>query len=143
MPLIAEALVIKRGGHADQLSRSMWGMDRYRVLALQKLLRSGVSMARARAAALDVLRRKVAILAQGARKRGKETEAARLRGDAHAEFDSGETECRRERFATTRRQEDFIDRRWSAGLAGSQADQRCAAEISPLVSKPVKIICAT
>ncbi len=42
IPLIPEALVVKRGGHADQLSRSTWGMDRYRVRALQKLLRPGI-----------------------------------------------------------------------------------------------------
>ncbi len=74
VPLIDEPLVVKRGGHADQLSHSLWGMDRYRVLALQKLLRSGLGGAR-RLAALDVLRRKVAVLAEGARKRGKKGEA--------------------------------------------------------------------
>jgi glycosyltransferase involved in cell wall biosynthesis len=74
VPLIDEPLVVKRGGHADQLSSSMWGMDRYRVLALQKLLRSGLGGAR-RMAALEVLRRKVAVLADGARKRGKLAEA--------------------------------------------------------------------
>jgi glycosyltransferase involved in cell wall biosynthesis len=75
IPLIPEALVVKRGGHADQLSRSMWGMDRYRVLALQKLLRAGLDGSR-RAAAIDALSRKVGILANGARKRGKLREAA-------------------------------------------------------------------
>jgi hypothetical protein len=50
-------------------------MDRYRVQALQKLLRNGLSGAR-REAALAVLRRKTAILAAGARKRGKLFEAA-------------------------------------------------------------------
>ena len=74
VPLIAEPLVIKRGGHADQLSRSMWGMDRYRVIALQKVLRAGLDGSR-RAAALQVLRRKVGVLANGARKRGKWREA--------------------------------------------------------------------
>jgi glycosyltransferase involved in cell wall biosynthesis len=73
--LLPDALVIKRGGHGDQLSRSVWGMDRYRVQALQKLLRNGLSGAR-REAALAVLRRKTAILAAGARKRGKLFEAA-------------------------------------------------------------------
>jgi hypothetical protein len=66
--------VVKRGGHADQLSRSIWGMDRYRVLALQKILRSGLEGWR-RAAAMEVLRRKVELLARGARKRGKEPDA--------------------------------------------------------------------
>ncbi|MSP38958.1 MAG: glycosyltransferase family 2 protein [Deltaproteobacteria bacterium] len=72
--MIDEPLVVKRGGHADQLSHSIWGMDRYRVLALQKLLRSGLDDGR-RIATLDVLRRKVAVLADGARKRGKLAEA--------------------------------------------------------------------
>jgi len=74
VPLIAQPLVVKHGGHADQLSRSTWGLDRYRVIALQKLLRSGVAGAR-RAAVLRVLEYKVAVLAQGARKRGKVADA--------------------------------------------------------------------
>lgn len=74
VPLIDDALVLKRGGHADQLSRSIWGMDRYRVLALQKLLRSGLDGTR-RDAAIDTLRRKVDVLAGGARKRAKASEA--------------------------------------------------------------------
>ena len=82
--LIDAALVIKRGGHADQLSRSMWGMDRYRVSALQKLLRSGLDGTR-RAAAIEVLRRKFGVLASGARKRGKASEAAAYE-DGLAEF---------------------------------------------------------
>ena len=73
--LLPELLVVRRGGHADQLSRSSWGMDRYRVRALQKLLWAGLSGFR-REAALAVLRRKIAILATGARKRGKLSEAA-------------------------------------------------------------------
>jgi hypothetical protein len=83
--LISEPLVVKRGGHADQLSRSMWGMDRYRVLALQKLLRAGLHGKR-QAAALEVMRSKVAILARGARKRGKEQEANEYEAMT-AEFD--------------------------------------------------------
>jgi len=84
VPLIDDALVIKRGGHADQLSHSMWGMDRYRVSALQKLLCSGLDGTR-RAAAIEVLRRKVGVLASGARKRGK-TSAAAAYEDSLAEF---------------------------------------------------------
>jgi len=95
--LIAEPLVIKRGGHADQLSRSRWGMDRYRVAGLQKLLRSGIRGER-RAAALATLRRKVAILAQGARKRGKEQEAgdyeAKLAEFAEETVDVGDNDSR-------------------------------------------------
>ena len=36
--LVDEKLVIKHGGHEDQLSTTTWGMDRFRVMALQKIL---------------------------------------------------------------------------------------------------------
>ncbi len=77
VPLIPDRLTIKRGGHADQLSRSIWGMDRYRILALQKVLRSNLDRSQ-EAAVLKMLRRKVAIVAAGARKRGREQEAQNL-----------------------------------------------------------------
>jgi len=72
--LIERALVVKHGGHADQLSRSLWGMDRYRVIALLKLLRSGIG-GEQRRAVLRVLHNKVVVLAQGARRRGKTADA--------------------------------------------------------------------
>jgi len=73
--LVPTALVVKRGGHADQLSCSMWGMDRYRVRSLQNLLRSGLRGAK-REWTLEALARKVSVLYRGAKKRGKEDEAA-------------------------------------------------------------------
>ncbi len=36
--LLRKKLIIKYGGHADQLSRKFWGMDRFRIYALIKLL---------------------------------------------------------------------------------------------------------
>jgi hypothetical protein len=77
VPLIPDRLTIKRGGHADQLSRSIWGMDRYRILALQKVLRSDLDRSQ-EAAVMKMLRHKVAIVAAGARKRGREQEAQNL-----------------------------------------------------------------
>ena len=74
VPLISMPLVVKRGGHADQLSRSLWGMDRYRVQSLRKLLHSGLSGEK-KEWVVEVLRRKIFILSQGARKRKKESEA--------------------------------------------------------------------
>ena len=68
--LIDQPLVIKHGGHADQLSHSLWGMDRFRIIALVKLLRAGIA-GEQRGAVLRVLRKKIAVLAQGARKRGQ------------------------------------------------------------------------
>lgn len=75
--LLPEPLVIKRGGHEDQLSRRFWGMDRYRVAALVKLLASETLEVERHAAAAGVLREKCAILAGGARRRGREEEALR------------------------------------------------------------------
>ena len=82
--LVPETLVVKRGGHAGQLSRSSWGLDRWRVAALAKLLAT-VPVTRAeRAAAIAVMRRKCAILASGADRRGRADEADRYRALADA-----------------------------------------------------------
>ncbi len=67
--LIPEKLIIKTGGHVDQLSRKYWGMDRFRVTAIEKLLDSGVLSDSQRKAALDVMNKKTAILRNGAEKR--------------------------------------------------------------------------
>jgi GT2 family glycosyltransferase len=72
--LITERLVVKRGGHADQLSHSTWGLDRYRIRALKKLLDSGIA-GEQRLWTIDALARKARILAAGARKRGHESDA--------------------------------------------------------------------
>lgn len=64
-------LVIKRGGHADQLSQSEWGLDRYRVRALLKMLHHGGLPADWQHATLAMLLQKSHILAQGYAKRGK------------------------------------------------------------------------
>lgn len=74
VPLISAPLVVKRGGHADQLSRLEWGMDRFRILALRKLLCAGLHGEK-RDWVIDELKHKVSILSSGARKRGKEKEA--------------------------------------------------------------------
>ncbi len=72
--LIEEPFVVKRGGHADQLSKTP-GIDRYRIRALEKILSSGALTAARRRAAAAVLREKCAIYAGGCRKRGRVAEA--------------------------------------------------------------------
>ena len=72
--LIPDPLVLKRGGHKDQLSRSTWGLDRFRVRALRKLVDGGLCGEK-RNWTLETLANKVAILTQGARRRGREREA--------------------------------------------------------------------
>ena len=37
--LIPRPLIVKRGGHLDQLSKKFWGMDRFRIKALEKFWR--------------------------------------------------------------------------------------------------------
>lgn len=71
---IPQPLIIKRGGHEDQLSKKYWGMDRFRVIAILKCLRENLSpLERQKASTMLVL--KCSILAQGARKRGHIQEA--------------------------------------------------------------------
>ena len=77
--LIDKPLVVKRGGHSDQLSRRFWGMDRFRVATLARLLERGDLSSEQRAATQHVLVEKCEILANGAARRGREAEAAAYR----------------------------------------------------------------
>lgn len=77
--LVPETLVVKRGGHADQLSRSTWGLDRFRVAALAKLLATTPLGGEDREAAVTTIRRKCEVLAGGALRRGRPEEARRYR----------------------------------------------------------------
>ena len=69
---VEEPVTVKVGGHADQLSRKYWGMDRFRIKAIEKVLRATGLSSEQRQSALDVLVRKLEILIGGARKRGNE-----------------------------------------------------------------------
>jgi GT2 family glycosyltransferase len=77
--LIATPYVIKRGGHADQLSKRFWGMDRFRVASLARLLGEDAVPRAHRHAAVGVLRQRCGVLAKGAERRGRAEEAARYR----------------------------------------------------------------
>ncbi len=72
---VEEPQIIKYGGHEDQLSQRHWGMDRFRIQALRKLLDTTELPDHYRQAAIQTLIKKVEILANGARKRGKQEEA--------------------------------------------------------------------
>lgn len=76
--LVEEPLVVKYGGHADQLSRSRWGLDRFRIRALERAWRELPVSPEERLATLETLRRRLSIVAGGARKRGRAGEAHRL-----------------------------------------------------------------
>ena len=68
-------LVIKKGGHQDQLSRKYWGMDQYRVRALEKMFQNYTLSPADKKATLNMLHRKCEILANGFNKRGKKQKA--------------------------------------------------------------------
>jgi glycosyltransferase involved in cell wall biosynthesis len=71
---IEKPLIIKHGGHSDQLSRKYWGLDRFRVTALKKLLDQNsldndkLELTRA------TLIEKCSVLIKGFAKRGKTEE---------------------------------------------------------------------
>jgi len=72
-------LVIKHGGHADQLSRRYMAMDRFRLVALDKILKTGVLNPDDEAAAVRTLGEKFQVYSAGAMKRGRTAEIAELR----------------------------------------------------------------
>jgi hypothetical protein len=77
--LLPEVLVVKTGGHADQLSRRIIGLDLYRVYAMIDLLRSMAIGGEQQALVAAALREKVRLYAQGCIKHGKDEEAVRVR----------------------------------------------------------------
>ena len=78
--LTEEKLVRKHGGHSDQLSTTTWGMDRFRIKALEKILKRSDLTDQQRKQALDVMVEKCSVLEQGSIKREK-YQAAQKYGD--------------------------------------------------------------
>ena len=71
--LIDTPLIIKRGGHGDQLS-SRAGLDRFRIKAIEKIIKRGILSDDQYRAAVKTLKKKCDIYAAGCRKRGREEE---------------------------------------------------------------------
>jgi glycosyltransferase involved in cell wall biosynthesis len=74
--LIDKELVVKEGGHEDQLSRRFIGMDRFRIRAIVKLIESGILSPDQRKSALEELSMKCRIYGNGCMKRGRMKEAS-------------------------------------------------------------------
>jgi glycosyltransferase involved in cell wall biosynthesis len=72
--LIERDLVVKEGGHEDQLSRKHTGMDRFRIRAIVKLLNSGILSSYQVTAALEELAIKCKIYGNGCIRRGRQKE---------------------------------------------------------------------
>ena len=67
---LGEQLTIKNGGHSDQLSQLYWGMDRFRIYSLEKLLQNKNLSRSNYQLTLTELLRKLKILMGGSIKRG-------------------------------------------------------------------------
>jgi glycosyltransferase involved in cell wall biosynthesis len=67
---IDEALITKHGGHDDQLSRQYWGMDRFRIHALNKIISEAKLNDNDRDAATKMIINKINIYLAGAEKHG-------------------------------------------------------------------------
>ncbi|MEE8380892.1 MAG: glycosyltransferase [Thermodesulfobacteriota bacterium] len=76
--LLDTPLIIKRGGHDDQLSKAMNGQDRFRIKALVKLLESDSLSPHQRELAGGELKRKCEIYGKGCIKRGKKEEGEEI-----------------------------------------------------------------
>jgi glycosyltransferase involved in cell wall biosynthesis len=75
---VDEKLVVKTGGHADQLSKQIDGIEKYRIAAIEKVLRSGELSGEFFREALRVYRHKAHIYLNGCLKRGRAAEARRV-----------------------------------------------------------------
>lgn len=69
--LIDKPLIVKYGGHSDQLSRTVPNLDQYRIEALLKILKSGTLSPEQRVAAEEELKKKSKIYGEGCLKHGK------------------------------------------------------------------------
>ena len=74
--LIPRPLIEKRGGHPGQLSHEYWGMDRFRIAALEKALDLDLTDEQRALVRLEIIR-KAQILAAGFGKRNKQSETRR------------------------------------------------------------------
>lgn len=72
--LITKPLIIKRGGHPDQLSRKYWGMDRFRIQALENALHLDLTPQQEMLVRQELVN-KCKILIGGFQKRNKYSEA--------------------------------------------------------------------
>ena len=72
--LIDTPLIIKRGGHEDQLSKAP-GLDKYRIKALGKIIKSNMLSNNQHLDAVKILKKKCKIYAQGCLKRGRHDES--------------------------------------------------------------------
>ena len=67
---LSEPMVLKFGGHVDQLSKKHWGMDRFRIKSLEKNLINNLFSQEQNKVVYKKLIKKLTIVSNGASKRG-------------------------------------------------------------------------
>ena len=85
---VEKPLIVKQGGHEDQLSKRFPAMDRFRIESIARILQSDVLNEAMRNAAIRELEKKCRIYMLGAVKRGKTEEVAILFGPHQALIDA-------------------------------------------------------
>lgn len=75
---LTRSLIVKRGGHEDQLSQRYWGMDRFRIKALEKALSMDLSSHQRGLVQTEIIK-KSRVLVNGFAKRGKAADAEKYR----------------------------------------------------------------
>jgi glycosyltransferase involved in cell wall biosynthesis len=94
--LIPRPLIVKRGGHPDQLSKKFWGMDRFRIKALEKALNLGLTSQQEELIKQEIMR-KCRILARGFEKRNNQEECRKYLNLLEKYESKAESEKREER----------------------------------------------
>ena len=69
-----EKLTIKYGGHLNQLSKKYWGMDRFRIIALENIIKKNFLLKKNKQLVKKILKKKINIYLQGLKKRNREKE---------------------------------------------------------------------
>lgn len=85
---VEQPCIIKHGGHADQLSQKYWGMDRFRINALEKMLQNPYLDDAQKTATARLLVKKCEIFARGALKHGRPREAQQYQDKKNRYLDS-------------------------------------------------------
>ena len=68
---VEKKLVIKQGGHSDQLSQKLWGMDKFRVYSIEKLLNENILNKQEKFLCYKEIVRKLEVLVKGFRKHNR------------------------------------------------------------------------
>jgi len=76
-----EYLITKFGGHEDQLSKKYYAMDRFRIYALDKIIKSGDLKREQEELAVKSLAKKLRIFLKGAKKHGNDKEYSEFKND--------------------------------------------------------------